>query len=305
MDKILEITNLSKSYGSLKAVDNISFSVNKGSFFAFLGINGAGKSTTINMISTNLDKDSGSIIVGGYDIDKEPSKIREKIGMVFQTTVLDSKLTVYDNLTIRASFYGLTGKAWKKRYEELSKILSLDEITKHTFGKLSGGQKRRVDIARALINSPEILILDEPTTGLDPQTRKIVWNVIDELRVTTGMTVFVTTHYMEEANNADDVIIIDGGRIAAHGSPIELKEKYSSDYINIYSEENEDMEKVLADYKYRYEGGCYKVSLKNGKDSKDFIIKHQDILDSFEVIKGDMDDVFLQVTGKKLLGEVK
>lgn len=305
MDKILEITNLSKSYGSLKAVNNISFSVNKGSFFAFLGINGAGKSTTINMISTNLDKDSGSIIVGGYDIDKEPSKIREKIGMVFQTTVLDSKLTVYDNLTIRASFYGLTGKAWKKRYGELSKILSLDEITKHTFGKLSGGQKRRVDIARALINSPEILILDEPTTGLDPQTRKIVWNVIDELRVTTGMTVFVTTHYMEEANNADDVIIIDGGRIAAHGSPIELKEKYSSDYINIYSEENEDMEKVLADYKYRYEGGCYKVSLKNGKDSKDFIIKHQDILDSFEVIKGDMDDVFLQVTGKKLLGEVK
>lgn len=305
MDKIIEINKLSKSYGNLKAVDDISFSVSKGSFFAFLGINGAGKSTTINMISTNLDKDTGSIIISGYDIDKDPSKIKEKIGMVFQTSALDNKLTVYDNLTVRASFYGLTGKAWKKRYEELSQILDLDEMTKRPFGKLSGGQKRRVDIARALINSPEILVLDEPTTGLDPQTRKTVWNVIDSLRLNTGMTVFVTTHYMEEANNADDVIIIDGGRIVAHGSPIELKNQYSSDYINIYCDESEEMDKILSNYKYFYESTHYKVSVKGSKMSKDFIIANQDILDSFEVVKGDMDDVFLQVTGKKLSGESK
>lgn len=299
----IEINGLKKSFGDVKAVDDISFKVKEGSLFAFLGENGAGKSTTINIISTLLLKDEGEVFVDGLNIDKDASKIRSKVGIVFQGYVLDKRLSVKDNLKIRASYYGIYGEAWKKRFAELSEVFSLDEIKGREYGKLSGGQRRRVDIARALINRPKILILDEPTTGLDPQTRKTVWEIISNVKKETGMTVFLTTHYMEETAKADTVVIIDSGKIIAEGSPVRLKDKYSSDYIKIYYPKNETIEKSLIGYEYSYEDNCYKVKVASSVEAKEFVLAHDNILNDFEIIKGDMDDVFLNVTGKTLGGE--
>ena len=299
----IEINGLKKSFGTVKAVDDISFKVKEGSLFAFLGENGAGKSTTINIISTLLLKDEGEVFVDGLNIDKDASKIRSKVGIVFQGYVLDKRLSVKDNLKIRASYYGIYGEAWKKRFAELSEVFSLDEIKGREYGKLSGGQRRRVDIARALINRPKILILDEPTTGLDPQTRKTGWEIISNVKNETGMTVFLTTHYMEETAKADTVVIIDSGKIIAEGSPVRLKDKYSSDYIKIYYPKNETVEKSLAGYEYSYVDNFYKVKVASSVEAKEFVLSHGNILNDFEIIKGDMDDVFLNVTGKKLGGE--
>ena len=299
----IEINGLKKSFGTVKAVDDISFKVKEGSLFAFLGENGAGKSTTINIISTLLLKDEGEVFVDGLNIDKDASEIRSKIGIVFQGYVLDKRLSVKDNLKIRASYYGIYGEAWKKRFAELSEVFSLDEIKGREYGKLSGGQRRRVDIARALINRPKILFLDEPTTGLDPQTRKTVWEIISNVKNETGMTVFLTTHYMEETAKADTVVIIDSGKIIAEGSPVRLKDKYSSDYIKIYYPKNETVEKSLIGYEYSYVDNFYKVKVASSVEAKEFVLSHGNILNDFEIIKGDMDDVFLNVTGKKLGGE--
>ena len=299
----IEINGLKKSFGTVKAVDDINFKVKEGSLFAFLGENGAGKSTTINIISTLLLKDEGEVFVDGLNIDKQASEIRSKIGIVFQGYVLDKRLSVKDNLKIRASYYGIYGEAWKKRFAELSEVFSLDEIKGREYGKLSGGQRRRVDIARALINRPKILILDEPTTGLDPQTRKTVWEIISNVKNETGMTVFLTTHYMEETAKADTVVIIDSGKIIAEGSPVRLKDKYSSDYIKIYYPKNETVEKSLTGYEYSYVDNFYKVKVASSVEAKEFVLSHGNILNDFEIIKGDMDDVFLNVTGKKLGGE--
>ena len=299
----IEINGLKKSFGTVKAVDDISFKVKEGSLFAFLGENGAGKSTTINIISTLLLKDEGEVFVDGLNIDKDASKIRSKVGIVFQGYVLDKRLSVKDNLKIRASYYGIYGEAWKKRFAELSEVFELDEIKGREYGKLSGGQRRRVDIARALINRPKILILDEPTTGLDPQTRKTVWEIISNVKRETGMTVFLTTHYMEETAKADTVVIIDSGKIIAEGSPVRLKDNYSSDYIKIYYPKNETVEKSLAGYEYSYVDNFYKVKVASSVEAKEFVLSHGNILNDFEIIKGDMDDVFLNVTGKKLGGE--
>lgn len=299
----IEINGLKKSFGTVKAVDDISFKVKEGSLFAFLGENGAGKSTTINIISTLLLKDEGEVFVDGLNIDKQASKIRSKVGIVFQGYVLDKRLSVKDNLKIRASYYGIYGEAWKKRFAELSEVFELDEINGREYGKLSGGQRRRVDIARALINRPKILILDEPTTGLDPQTRKTVWEIISNVKRETGMTVFLTTHYMEETAKADTVVIIDSGKIIAEGSPVRLKDKYSSDYVKIYYPKNETVEKSLTGYEYSYVDNFYKVKVASSVEAKEFVLSHGNILNDFEIIKGDMDDVFLNVTGKKLGGE--
>lgn len=299
----IEINGLKKSFGDVKAVDDISFKVKEGSLFAFLGENGAGKSTTINIISTLLLKDEGEVFVDGLNIDKDASKIRSKVGIVFQGYVLDKRLSVKDNLKIRASYYGIYGEAWKKRFAELSEVFELDEIKGREYGKLSGGQRRRVDIARALINRPKILILDEPTTGLDPQTRKTVWEIISNVKKETGMTVFLTTHYMEETAKADTVVIIDSGKIIAEGSPVRLKDKYSSDYVKIYYPKNETIEESLKGYRYTYEDNFYRVKVSSSVEAKEFVKTHDKILNDFEIIKGDMDDVFLNVTGKTLGGE--
>lgn len=302
MGNIIEITGLKKTYGELIAVDNISFNVEEGSLFAFLGVNGAGKSTTINIICTLLQKDAGTILVGGHNIDYDAAAIRSEIGIVFQGSILDKELNVKDNLRTRAAYYGIYGKAWESRLNELTEILELKEILNRPYGKLSGGQRRRVDIARGLIHSPKILILDEPTTGLDPQTRKTVWQIIEELRKSNGMTVFLTTHYMEEANQADKVTIIDAGKIVAEGSPVELKNQYSGNYIKFYTERNGEFEAKLPVDKCTYAGNCYVIKVEDGEEAKKIIIEYQNMIQDFEVIKGDMDDAFLNVTGKTLVG---
>ncbi|MGM9680583.1 MAG: ABC transporter ATP-binding protein, partial [Eubacteriales bacterium] len=209
MNNIIEINHLCKSYGEIKAVQDLSFRVKEGELFAFLGINGAGKSTTINIICGQLAKDSGSVRISGSDLDRDSDSIKRSLGVVFQNSVLDKSLTVRDNLESRAALYGIFGKAFRTRLSELADLLDFGDLLGRSVGKLSGGQRRRIDIARALLHDPRILILDEPTTGLDPQTRKLLWDAIASLRRERHMTVFLTTHYMEEAADADYVVILD------------------------------------------------------------------------------------------------
>lgn len=300
MKNIIEIKHLNKSFGEVRAVQDLSFRVKEGELFAFLGINGAGKSTTINIMCGQLSKDSGGIIIDNNDLDKNIDQIKRELGIVFQTSVLDSALSVYDNLESRAALYGIVGTEFKERLVELAKILEFEDLLKRAVGKLSGGQRRRIDIARALLHKPKILILDEPTTGLDPQTRKTLWEVISELRRNENMTVFLTTHYMEEAAEADYVVIIDGGKISAEGTPLELKNTYTGDYITIYSV-NEDTVKALGT-EYEQVRDAYRLSVPNTRAATELIIKNPDIFNDYEITKGKMDDVFLAVTGKKLVG---
>lgn len=301
---MITIKNLVKRYGKLIAVDNISFKVKKGELFAFLGLNGAGKSTTINMICGNLEKDSGEIFINNISIDENITKCKSQLGVVYQNSVLDKALSVKDNLQSRASLYNIYGKDFEIRLKELSDLLELNDILNRPLAKLSGGQKRRVDIARALIHNPQILILDEPTTGLDPQTRKKVWNVINNLRKEKGITVFLTTHYMEEATDADYVVILDSGKISAEGTPLELKNKYSNDFIYLYNAEENEVKALGINYEKI--GNTYKIIVESTKKATELIVKNPNLFIDYEITKGKMDDVFLSVTGKKLVqGENK
>lgn len=302
MNYAVEIENLKKYFGEVKAVDGLTFTVEEGKLFAFLGVNGAGKSTTINVMCSILQKDEGRVKLCGFDLDEEGGKIRAATGIVFQDSILDKALTVRENLAVRAGFYGLFGNAWEQRLGELCELLDLRELLGRPYGKLSGGQRRRTDVARGILNRPRLLILDEPTTGLDPQTRQNVWNAIETLRRRNNMTVFLTTHYMEEANRADDVVILDGGRIAAQGSPVALKNRYSCDHIRLYGERSAETEKKLAGLDVSYSDNRYSIRVKDSAEAKAVIAKYGDALTDFEVVKGDMDDVFLNVTGKKLTG---
>lgn len=240
MQNIIEIDHLNKTFGDVKAVQDLSFRVKEGELFAFLGVNGAGKSTTINILCGQLSKDSGSVRIGGSDLDKDADSIKRSIGVVFQNSVLDKDLSVKDNLISRAALYGIRGMELEQRLTELDELLGLKELYKRPLGKLSGGQRRKIDITRALLHRPKILVLDEPTTGLDPQTRKLLWNVISDLRKHENMTVFLTTHYMEEAADADYVVILDSGKIAAEGTPLELKNTYTGDFITLYGVTKEE-----------------------------------------------------------------
>ncbi|MGL6198797.1 MAG: ATP-binding cassette domain-containing protein [Lachnospiraceae bacterium] len=300
MEKIIEVENLSKQYDKSLVVDNISFSVEKGSLFAFLGTNGAGKSTTINMICTLLSKTSGKIFVDGMDIDKNAAQVRKCIGIVFQDNMLDLVLTVSDNLKIRGKMQGLYGSSLNNRLHELKNLLDLSDIWKRPIGKLSGGQKRKCEIARALLGNPKILILDEPTTGLDPQTRKNIWEVILSLQKSNEMSIFLTTHYMEEAATADYVVILEKGNICAKGSPAELKSRYGKDTLILRFSNIEVGKKTLINK------GCIisqkadvlYVPVESSHNALKIINGLDDFLD-FELIKGSMDDVFLNVTGHR------
>ncbi len=299
--KMINVNNLVKHYGQVEAVKGISFSVEEGAFFAFLGINGAGKSTTINILCTVIEKTSGTVEIGGFDLDTDRRKIKDQIGIVFQNSVLDQQLTVRENLCSRASFYGLSKRQIKARVEELKEIFELHEIMDRRYHQLSGGQRRRVDIARALINRPRLLFLDEPTTGLDPMTRVKVWEIINKLRKDTGLTVFLTTHYMEETVDCDDVVILDNGTIAAHGTPHDLKERYASNRLVWYTPESDENAALLKaeglDFEYAVDS--YKIKIDRIKKATE-LLKKYDWIDDYEFIKGNMDDVFLNVTGKKL-----
>ena len=303
MEHIIEIQNLYKSFGPVKAVQNLSFHVNKGELFAFLGVNGAGKSTTISILCGQLAKDSGQVTVAGHSIDTGSNAIKQKLGVVFQNSVLDSALSVKDNLTSRAALYGIRGKALQERLRELSHMLDFADLMNRTVGKLSGGQRRRIDIARALLHKPDILILDEPTTGLDPQTRKLLWDVIQQLRQQEHMTVFLTTHYMEEAADADYVIILDDGRIAAEGTPLMLKNTYTGDFITLYGVSEAQVQ--MLELPYTQVRDAYRIQVPDTQTATRCIMAHPELFRDYEITKGKMDDVFLAVTGKALTGGVQ
>ncbi|MDD5907021.1 MAG: ABC transporter ATP-binding protein [Clostridia bacterium] len=300
MDTIIEIDHLSKSFGDIRAVQDLSFQVREGELFAFLGVNGAGKSTTINILCGQLAKDGGSVRICGADPDREADRVKRSLGVVFQTSVLDKSLSVRDNLESRAALYGITGKAFSRRLEELSGLLELDDLLKRTVGKLSGGQRRRIDIARALLHQPRILILDEPTTGLDPQTRKLLWDAVSRMRREKSMTVFLTTHYMEEAADADYVVILDSGRIAAQGTPLTLKNTYTGDFITLYGMTEEQVRGL--GHPYEAIRDAYRVSVPDTAAATGLIVRNPEVFRDYEITKGRMDDVFLAVTGKKLTG---
>ena len=300
MEDIIKIDRLSKAFGEVKAVQDLSFRVKTGELFAFLGVNGAGKSTTINILCGQLSKDGGRVEIDGTDLDKNVNKIKGILGVVFQDSVLDKALSVYDNLQSRAALYGITGKDFQKRLAELAQMLDFGDLLKRPVGKLSGGQRRRIDIARALLHSPKILVLDEPTTGLDPQTRKLLWSVISRLRQQENMTVFLTTHYMEEAAEADYGVILDSGKIAAEGTPLELKNTYTGDFITLYGV-NESAVKGLG-VAYAALRDAFRLQVSNTAQATELIVKHPHIFTDYEITKGKMDDVFLSVIGKKLEG---
>lgn len=303
MKNVIEIQHLSKSFGDIHAVQDLSFRVKEGELFAFLGINGAGKSTTISILCGQLPKDSGTVTIDGADLDRNIDTVKQNLGVVFQNSVLDKALSVRDNLKSRAALYGITGKAFEARLQDLAQLLDFGDLLKRTVGKLSGGQRRRIDIARALLHSPKILILDEPTTGLDPQTRKLLWDAVTQLRTEKRMTVFLTTHYMEEAADADYVIILDSGKIAAEGTPIQLKNAYTGDFITLYGADATQVQSLGVPYEALHDA-C-RLAIPDTQTATRLITAHPELFTDYEIVKGKMDDVFLAVTGKNLMGGIE
>lgn len=301
MENIIEVKDLYKGYGEVKAVNGLNFYVEKGKLFAFLGPNGAGKSTTIDMICTFLKPDKGTVTVDGLSLGKDDVEIRKIIGAVFQDGLLDMLLTVEDNLKVRGGFYGLKGEHLKSAIHTTAEITGISELLKRPYGKLSGGQRRRCDIARALINTPKILFLDEPTTGLDPQTRKAVWETIKKIQKQNNMTIFLTTHYMEEAATADYVIVIDGGKITAKGTPFELKDQYSSDWLCLSTKNVAAITDILnrLGAKHHLSADTFTVNIENTLAALPIIEACKHELCGFEVVKGTMDDAFISILGKE------
>ncbi len=302
MDKIIDVLNLHKSYGEVHAVKGIDFYVEKGKLFAFLGPNGAGKSTTINVICTLLSYSEGEVIVDGLKLGIDDALIRQRIGIVFQDSVLDNLLTIEENLRIRGSFYGLSPNELDTAIENALIVTDIKEIKNRRYGQLSGGQRRRVDIARALLHNPKILFLDEPTTGLDPQTRKSVWRMIENLYINHGVTVFLTTHYMEEAAKADYVVVIDNGEIVAKGTPIELKEKYSTDSLQIKPIDKKKVTQLLIDNKVAFTeiSDLMIIPIDSTMDSIPLLKLLDQQISAFQVLNGTMDDAFIGITGKEM-----
>lgn len=282
--KAIKVENLTKRYGELTAVNHISFEIEKGSMLGFLGINGAGKTTVINMLSTLIAPDEGMVSVCGLRLGRDNDSIRKKIGIVYQQNYLDDILTVHENLMCRGIIHGIGKGQAKKQIDKLTKILKLEDILDKRYKYLSGGQKRRSEIAAALMHTPEILFLDEPTTGLDPATRLDVWETVRDLQEKEKITVFLTTHYMEEAAGADHIIIMDKGNIITSGAPFSLKETYAKDKLRLFYK-NEETKEIL---------------LNSTMDALEILGKEKELLQGFEVIQGNMDDVFLNAVGKSL-----
>lgn len=299
---IVEVKGLKKTYGHVEAVRGIDFWVEQGTLYAFLGPNGAGKSTTIDMMCTLLKPDGGSIMIDGLEIGKSDSQIRNLIGVVFQDSVLDNLLTVKENILTRGGFYGLKGPELKEAAAWAMEAVGVSDLAQRPYGKLSGGQKRRADIARALINTPKLLFLDEPTTGLDPQTRKSVWDTIAKMQKDSGMTVFLTTHYMEEAANADFVTIIDDGLIAAAGTPLELKQQYSHDCLKIKPKDAQALVNSLEAKKLQFKekSDVFEIRIGHTTEAIPLIGEYADNILNVEIVNGTMDDVFLHITGKEI-----
>ncbi|MBR3770975.1 MAG: ABC transporter ATP-binding protein [Clostridium sp.] len=304
MSDIITVKGFEKSYGTVKAVKGVNFTVERGSLFAFLGPNGAGKSTTIDTLCTLLECEVGEVMIDGLKLGVDDQKIREKIGIVFQQNVLDDFLTVKENLMIRGSMYKMSKNELTDRLQEVSKVTGIEEILDRRYAKLSGGQRRRADIARALMNNPKILFLDEPTTGLDPKTRCSIWETIKEMQSSLGMTVFLTTHYMEEAADADKVVIINKGLIIEEGTPAYLKSKYTKDHLLLYGT-NEEVQQYLESNAISYElrNDVIYIPVYDKDSTISLIEVIRDYVESFEVKKGDMDEMFLNIIGEEVGGD--
>lgn len=302
---IINVKNFTKTYGDFIAVDNISFDVDEGSVFAFLGPNGAGKSTTINTLCTIFEKTSGTLIIDGKDVTARKSEVRASIGVVFQDSTLDAKMTIEENLIMHCVFYNIPKKEIEERIQFVLKLVDLLGERKKLVGALSGGMKRRVEIARGLIHYPKVLFLDEPTTGLDPQTRAHIWEYILKLQKERNITIFLTTHYMEEAEVCDKIAIIDGGRIVAHDTPYALKKKYTKDKAFITTKNEIRLEELLNQYDLNYvkKEGYYKIDAENIDLLLQVISLQKDEITDIEIKKGTFNDVFLEITGKKIREE--
>lgn len=292
----ISVRNLTKYFGEVHAVDGISFEVPEGSFFAFLGPNGAGKSTTISIICSLLRQDSGEAEVFGKPATDPEA--RRSIGVVFQESLLDKLLTVRENLALRGRMYGLEGEELERAVGEAIEAAEAEEFAGRRYGTLSGGQRRRADIARALIHRPRLLILDEPTAGLDPQSRKTMWDTISALNRERGITVLLTTHYMEEAAGADDVVIIKNGRIAAQGTPAELRSAVTSDRMMVRVRDRLAAEHILASmgHECAWRGGALEIPLESTLDALPLIEALKGQMESFEVREGSLDDAFIRIT---------
>ncbi len=301
MTTTIEIKGISKRFGKVQAVDNVSFSVGEGELLAYLGENGAGKSTTIHMLTGELCPDAGEITVCGVHHKDGGTELRRRIGVVFQSSVLDKVLTVKENLLSRAALYGIVGEAAEARIAELSQLLDFSHLLHRTLGKLSGGERRRIDIARALLHAPSVLILDEPTTGLDPNTRRLLWSIITRLRREQGLTVLLTTHYMEEAADADRIVILDSGRVVAEGTPLELKNRYAGDYIYLYGVRREQLPPLACPVEDMADG--VRLTVASTAAATALIREYPALFCDFEVTKGRMEDVFFAVTGRRAQGE--
>jgi multidrug/hemolysin transport system ATP-binding protein len=300
MPLAIKVEHLTKRYGSVTAVDDISFEVERGSVFAFLGPNGAGKSTTIGCLTAIHRKDAGSVTINGHELGRDDRDIRRTIGVVFQSSLLDALLTVRENLRIRAAFYGLEDA--DARIDLLAKLIELTSFLDRRYGTLSGGQRRRVDIARALLHQPDILFLDEPTTGLDPQSREKVWETVYALQDKIGLTVFLTTHYMEETERAAMIYVIDGGRIIAHDTPTGLRMHYSHDELRLVAKDKSVLRRKLeaAHITYRVRQDAIVIHPASSHEALLILERFKADLRDFEFRHGTMDDVFLALTGQAI-----
>lgn len=297
MKQIIEVRGLEKKYGTLAALRNVSFSVEEGKLFALLGPDGAGKSTTMDILSTYLKPDAGEVYLAGYPLGREDNEIRKRIGTVFQEGVLDAGLTVEENLRYRGALYGLQGGILQKTVKSALLVVGLEDMAKRRYGQLSGGQRRRCDIARALVHTPQILLLDEPTTGLDPQSRQHLWNTIKKLQSLAGMTVFVTTHYMEEAREADHVLVLDHGEIVAHGTPQELQRHYAHDWLMLVPKDAAALQEKLRREEIPFQGekGTVRIALKDSMEAIALLQRLSSDIHSFQVVTGTMEEAFLAI----------
>lgn len=303
-ENAIEVKNLYKKYKDKQVLKGISFEVAKGTLFSYLGLNGAGKSTTINILCQVLRRDAGEINILDKSIDTESMDIKKDIGIVFQGSCLDKDLSILANLKVKANIFNISKKDFKEKLQFLDSILDLKPILKSKYNNLSGGQKRRADIAHGLINNPKILFLDEPTTGLDPVNREKVWKAIMYLVDQGEITVFLTTHYMEEAEASNKIVIIDEGNIKVQGTPVELKNKYSFNSLKIYCENNLENEAIIKNSfdNYEYKKNHYLIKIKD-LAILEKVYKNKElskIMQDIEIIKGNLQDVFLNVTGKRL-----
>ncbi len=302
MSNIVEVKNFTKKYGDFAAVDNISFNVEEGSIFAFLGPNGAGKSTTINTLCTIINKTEGQLLINGNEVSEHKDRVRNEIGIVFQDSTLDSKLTIEENLKFHCDFYKVPKSEVKGRIDFVLELVNLEDWRKAPVGSLSGGMKRRVEIARGLVHYPKVLFLDEPTTGLDPQTRANIWDYIYKLQKQKNITIFLTTHYMDEAEICDKVAIMDHGKIVAYDTPYNLKKQYTSNVTKLKTSDCDMFQNYCREkeIKFKFNDEMFTVYSNDLGDVLDIVENFKASIRDFETSKGTLNDVFLAITGKEI-----